>query len=388
MHTKVNAMTNNSLFVFLFRFLLLSQLSVLVALATENTGLERLCNYLILLISFVLFAYSFVKNSSIKSQDLLLFTILFYLVLLAIAKGWVYDNYISCLVFFSMLTVWRSADAVSCDHKIHSTIRLFYSMQGLLLILLYFSPVAYKSYEDYVKVSSELTLGFDNPNQTGIILFSTIAILLLVSVDETNKKIKWAMFLECAALCFLLILTDARTSIIGLLVTLYFVFAKKKIKKNLLLADGIICFPLAFVYIYMLLSKTDLVNVVFWGKKLFSGRQRIYREALNVFTDKLFGNIEEFNFSNTHNAMLTILVNIGIVGIALYLLFTICSFNSLYKKCMTRKQLCCGVVILILFFMGCTETAVLTGGTIYLVHMFTILQLASGMDKDVKELES
>lgn len=96
-----------------------------------------------------------------------------------------------------------------------------------------------------------------------------------------------------------------------------------------------------------------------------------------MFSNKFFGNLSYFDFQNSHNALLTILVNIGIVGLFLYLAFTIMSFNSFNRRCNTPGGFMSMVAILALFIMGCTETAVLTGGTIYYVYMFVILLLSN-----------
>lgn len=370
--------TKDSLAVMLVGAVLLSQVAMLLSLSIGLAAMERICSYAILLLSIGIYVYSYIKNPCMSKQDVVLIVIIFYLFMLAIADSWRYDDVKVVLVFLSMLTVWRGARTVICNKKIEKMLLYSFSAQALILIILYFTPLAYKSYQEYVLVSSELTLGFSNPNQTGIIIFSTLAILLIMirrcMVSKIQKAIIW---LQIFGLSFLLILTDARTSILGYLFFLVFYLKKKKTKINALVSDTIICFPIIFVYLYDALSKTSLQNVTFWGKKLFSGRQRVYEEALSMFSNKLFGNLSYFDFQNSHNALLTVLINTGIVGLFLYLVFTIMSFNSFNRGCNTPGGFISMVAILALFIMGCTETAVLTGGTIYYVYMFVILLLSN-----------
>lgn len=379
MNTQMDShRANDCLAVMLVGTVLLSHVAMLLSLSLGLVLLERICSYAILILSIGVYVYSYIKSPFMSKQDIVLIIIILYLFMLAIADSWRYDDIKVVLVFLSMLTVWRGARTVICDKKIEKMLLYAFSAQGLILIVLYFTPLAYKSYQEYVLVSSELTLGFSNPNQTGIIIFSTLTILLIMirrcMVSKIQKVLLW---IQIFCLSVLLILTDARTSILGYLLFLAFYLKKKKVKINSLVSDTIICFPIIFVYLYDALSKTNLQKVTFLGKKLFSGRQRIYEEVLSMFSNKLFGNLSYFGFQNSHNALLTILVNTGIVGLFLYLAFTIMSFNSFKRGCSTSGGFVSMVAILALFIMGCTETAVLTGGTIYYVYMFAMLILSN-----------
>lgn len=370
--------TNDSLAVMLVGAVLLSHVVMLLSLSIGLVAMERTCSYAILLLSIGIYVYSYIKNPVMSKQDIALIFIMLYLFVLAITGSWKYDDVKVVLVFLSMLTVWRGARIAICNKKIEKMLLYSFSTQALILIALYFTPLAYKSYQEYVLVSSELTLGFSNPNQTGIIIFSTLSILLIMIRKCMVSKIQKIIFrTQIFGLSFLLILTDARTSILGYLFFLVFYLKRKKTKINSLVSDAIICFPIIFIYLYDALSKTNLQNVTFLGKKLFSGRQRVYEEVLSMFSNKFFGNLSYFDFQNSHNALLTILVNIGIVGLFLYLAFTIMSFNSFNRRCNTPGGFMSMVAILALFIMGCTETAVLTGGTIYYVYMFVILLLSN-----------
>ena len=375
--------------VMLICMLLISHLAMLLSLSIGIVSLERLCSYIILFVSFGIYIYSYIRDPFVYKQDLIFIALVIYLIMLAVVYSWSYDDIVSILVFLSMLTTWRGARVINCNKMIEKLLLNLFSIQGLFLIALYFTPLAYKSYQEYVLVSSELTLGFSNPNQTGIILFFSLVILLiLMSRCLISKARKIFLLTQIVALSFLLILTDARTSILSYLLFLFFFLKKKKVKIHSLISSAIIVFPIVFVYLYDMLSKTVLSNVVFWGKKLFSGRQRVFEETLSMFDSKLFGNLSYFQFRNSHNALLTILVNIGVVGFILYLVFTIMSVNSLNRKCKINNNSICIIAILMMFIMGCAETAVLTGGTIYYVFMLVMLILSNNELKKQEEAVS
>lgn len=376
---------HNALFLNAFRILMVAQVAMIYALTMENVTIERVCSYIFLISSFVFYLLSYAVNKKLRKSDMLFLVLLGYVLLISIIQKWAYGNYVSALVFLSMLTTWRSAEISAYDDKIKEWIRGAFVAQGLLLIYLYFSPVAYKGYTKYAEISEQLTLGFANPNQTGIVLFSTFSVLFMVAKNEARKGRRRLLYLECAALGYMLILTDARTSIIGLILLLYFGLFKKKIKNHTFWADLVICFPLAFVSIYMAMNERISEDVILMGKDLMSGRQEIYSWALYHFTNTLFGNLTFFNFENAHNGLLSILINLGTVGLVIYLFFTITSFNSFYRACFTKMQKLCAMVVLVFFVMACAESATLTGGTIYYVYMFSILLLAHSETKEAQK---
>lgn len=377
MHTKNTWKCAISPDILIVACLLIVNLLMLLSLTLELIAIERFCSYAIIILSFGMYLYSIVRRPKLDNSDLLLFFIFIYVILLITFKNLSFEGIVSVVVFLSMLTIWRSAREISCTDQMKTMIHVFYIVQGIFLIVLCFTPLAYKGFTDYEVVSDLLTLGFANPNQTGIVLFSTIAILIITSTKKMGIIKKVFIIGECVALSIMVFLTGARTSILGLLFLLIIILWKKGIRRNVLIPDLIICFPIAFVYGYLWLAETKLGDVTFLGKNLLSGRQEVFTNVLYMFQDKLFGNLEYFNFQNSHNALLTILVNIGIVGLGLYLIFTIASFNSLYRKIESRNQMICCAAILALFVMGCAETAVLTGGTIYFTSMFFIVQLAN-----------
>jgi len=371
----------------LFTLLSFVQIAMLFALAVENMELERVCSYAIMFLGAGLFTYSFVADARLRRGDLYLLLMFCVLPLVAVYQQWPYRVLVGALCFILMVTVWRSAGIVDNTRVLVKMLCRTFIIQGAVLIGLFFSAYAYKGYTEYEAVAHELTLGFDNPNQTGIILFSTLAILLLVQQKKMVNKYWNALILfEVGCLSVLLILTRARVSIIGYLVFLFFlVFTTKRSVRNkhYVLADIMLYVPLVFVFVYLLLQDSQLQKLHVMGKQLFSGRERVYTLVLSLWEDKMFGNAELFLFSNAHNSHLTILINIGIVGFLLYMLYTTNAFNRFYAQCKTRQQILCVVAILCLFVMGCGETAVLTGGTIYYVYILTFVVLGGNEREDM-----
>ena len=384
MHTKK---IEQLLMSFLFTGLIFIHIIMSLALAVGPEEMERLCSYLILGMGFLMFGTSFFCNNKLTGRDFLFLLFVIFCMLVGAYRRWEYENVVSASCFLLMMSVWRSAEAMTLSKVMLQRICVIYILQGLVLIGLFFSPYAYESYVDFVEVSRQLTLGYANPNQTGIILLSTVMILLILC-DQSfiHKGLKLVIYIESCFLGLLLILTDARTSILGGVVFLiYFVLVikkKKQIRRNEIFEDVVVCCPILFVPFYLWLSDVLAGQTYrFWGKKLISGRQRVYRRVLNQWWDHALGNLKKFNMQNFHNAHFTVLLNFGVIGFSIYLLFTFAAFCTFRAQCRTPRQFLCMISILVLFFISCAESAVLVNGTIYYIYMLVLLVLGYSVEE-------
>ena len=373
-----NSKKNISLSAF---FLLLTAVQVVMnrSIAVEDTQTGSLCSYLIIALGYAVFVGSYLFMPYINIKDILLFLFLTYLFFVYIENQG-RDSLIALLEFILMLTVWRSSRIIELTDISYKILFFAELLQGIVLIALSFSSFAYKPYVEYTSVSEELTLGFPNPNQTGIILFSTIVIILLLLRRINSKKpLRVLAYIITIYLIILLIKTDARTSIFSCLIYIIFYFfniAKFIKRKHPFIISILSMISLPFVFIYNSLSeKYSQENIMILGKKLFSGRQRVYNSVLKGWSNHVFGNLKDFNFQNSHNAALTILANIGIVGFALYAVYTLSELLELYKQCYKDNAFYPFLAILCLFVMGCAETAVLTSGTVYFVNMLILVTI-------------
>lgn len=375
----------------MFRMFLINNSILLLSLSLELEQVTRVCSYVVLVGSLLIYIFSYVLKKTLLISDCLAILMFAICIFTSLIQGWRFNDYVSFFVFFSMVTVWRVSNIISFNNSNYKFFFRVYFVQGLLLIILSFTSLAYKSYQEYVAISNQLTLGFSNPNQTGIIIFQTLVILWILGVDKNIRKV-WRVIvtLEIIMLSFLLFFTVARTSIFAYLLFVFFCFfGRKKAFKNKLIANAIILFSVVFSYVYIALSKIFINNVIVFGKKLFSGRERVYQDVLSNFTNKWLGNLSYFNFQNSHNAMLTVLVNVGILAFLVYLFFIFISFNKFYENCKTRQQGLCSNAILSIFVIGFAESAVLTGGTMYYIHLLSIMIIANKKlgKKDTKVIE-
>lgn len=385
---KISNNKKNLFIEILYILIVFSNTLLTYAIPYQNITLERIASRVILCSALALFAicffYSSVKYSNTK--------VVFGVILLCIStlitlllNGINYDLIIKTLCYLSMSTVWYVMFFIG-SKRIKKIIEISYTVQALIIILLFFGPYAYKPFVDinYVTVSDLLTLGFPNPNHIAIIIFSVIVVMFYFTV---NKKgyVKVIYSLVIIFLSYMIYLTKSRTSLFCLIVfyCLYFYFKRDnrqrsyKINKSLIFL--ILISSLIFCLLYLLAFDKGLKDVQLFGKNFFSGREELYRLNLNELKNNyLFGAAGITMFNNAHNGMLAILVNTGIIGTIAYIYVSFNALTALSKKIeKNRNRLAVFVGILSLFILASGEAAVLTGGSMFYCNMLTMCVLCS-----------
>ena len=379
---------DDSIMSLMFIALMIANVLLLISIAIDIVAIERYTSYAVFGIGMLMFAYTWMLNKSLKMSETIFFALGIYMVFLAFIKQWNYSQLVVVGQFVLMLTTWRTVEYVGKSEKINKMIFYTYVLIGIILLGLSVSPYAYTAYVEGTSVSGELTLGFPNPNQTGIIIISTI-IILSISMNNNfiSKRTKSLVWIEIILLCAILYLTMARTCMVALIIYAAFYFTEKipKLRKfNPLLGKNsnlfsilMILSPLVFLYGYLWLSDSFLKDTMILGKKLFSGRQDLYREVFADWTDKILGNLDVFKFENKHNIHLTVMINIGIVGLLIYLAYTIFSYLSFYSSCLKNNKVICCATIIVFYIIGYAEASILTSGTIYYVSLIVVMVLSN-----------
>ncbi len=374
----------------IFVLLLIVRIIMLTSMAFSRTNIIRICIYGLIGLGGSLFILSMINN--IKKTDVILFILFIYLAF-EYSQSKSRDVFLCIMSFVLMLTTWNGARAVKVTDKMGKFMVALEMLQGLILIYISRGSLAYKGYVDNMAVSKELTLGFSNPNQTGMILFSTIGILLMTSKKYIkNKYVRLIIYAELLYLFTLVLKTTARTSIIAVIIVLLamvFKLETRNLKKHHKLIGLISVMQLPFCYFYMWLGNNPkYVDMEFMNKKLLSGREELYTDVLSRWDNTLYGDIGEFLFQNSHNAALTVLINIGIIGFILYTVYILVELKDIHNLCYKGTSIYPIIVIVLLFIQGYTEASVLTGGTFYYLNLliFICIALNSTYDENKAEL--
>lgn len=344
-----------------------------------NEYILRILSYCILICGYFLyFIYLFTVKGDIKASVTSI-VFLIYCIFLWVLNYFNYQVLILCLTFFLTFSSFDIVKIVPKTERILKFLVILCLMQVFVLVITYFSPYAYYSlFSNYS--SRDLLLGFPNPNETGMILtYTAIPIVLLMKIS--NKKcIRIIATTLFVAIVYFLVLTRARTAFFGLLLFLIMVFNKKIADKCIFSSTKsiwlFITLPILFVPAYLTISKAYSNITFFFGKTLFSGRQIVYNSYIENWTSKMFGNISIFHLTNAHNGFLSIIVNFGLIGMALYLFHMVVNLKALKSKCNNKVARIGFIAILCILLMSCTEAAFLTGSKYFYSNFLMVCWLS------------
>ena len=363
----------------LFVILEITQLFSLIALTYRYDVGIRITYYIFGGIGILLLCTTFLQKRKYSRIDAIFALLVIYIILLWIFFSSNFDTVIACTNFLLMVSVWY----VDIDIKKHlKSLSFFTFAQGAVLLITFFSNRAYAAFTKYTTYSDLLTLGIYNPNETGMIVLYIILLLILLYKYIHSKLLKSLYVIMTTFLLVLLYLTKARASILAICFLFLGACTESKfrsVKNRNILSVITICIPTVFPFVYMLLfEKSIFSSSIILGKKLFSGRQRVYLATLDNWNNILFGNLNFFRFSNTHNAMLSIMVNIGIVGLFLFFVYTLSNLFYINKKIPKGKPVPMAyMIILCLFIVSIGESAILNGGNVFYCFFLMIIQLSN-----------
>lgn len=293
------------------------------------------------------------------------FIVLLFPFISALANGSGLGSMICMVNLFNILFLAREFTLTQKQHKILSLIVYF---STLFIMLLYIK----KSGIMYVNIISGTDL---NPNGYATIglINAIIAVNVIINLKVKNKTKYILNILYAFISIFILINTGARTSMVALLCyyILSLIFYKKKSFKKpelLVIIFMICCFLFAFVYVFIHDYVSPDLEIL--GKKLFTGRQKIWLDIFNrLKTDWLFGFSNQVAFNdkwvNTHNAYLAIWGNLGILTFISFMIYLFYSQKGKIKNCRYNKHMYFAVFVML--FISTFEVFLLDGNYYFLV---------------------
>ncbi len=351
---------------------LLSTIGYFAVLPLRNATIRHT---FVLMGSFSFFACTVFRMRRITRKCFTTSAILVLIMLFGIlsAPSVTFDNVYRCMCFFSLFIIMSTECTVSYDQHIEQLTFWSFFVIALLMIMASYSSVAYV-FEDG-RVSGALALGVTNPNLTGMLLFGVYSVLIK-AIKNRSRLFQIILVLTLVKIVQMIIATRARTSLIGvIIITIYFfVFYKHKLPSWLVIAGCSI--PIVFTPLYLALFEKGN-DAIFLGKEIFTGRQFIYKMHLAYLTDGfkvLFGNLPQEWFANAHNAPLSILCSIGLVGaITVYTSFfsNIVRINNNASKPSATYSI---LVLTIMFIQSSAEALMFMGNfpCIMLLYYFMI----------------
>ena len=223
---------------------------------------------------------------------------------------------------------------------------------------------------EYTPKTDALTFGYSNQNRLAIYLIQNMSILLSLAKNEKKKLIKILIVLICLFETYFVYFTYARIAYIcAIMLWLYFLRGNRTtIKKRTIIF--VLLLPALFLITVTAIYNSGIIphDATLWGKPLFSGREEMFASVLKYMKLPawIIGDFGQHQFTNSHNAFLSILCTTGLIGLVLFILFFFFALMDLRKysekNCYHIMPL---VGLLLLFIEGCAEAATLVSGAMY-----------------------
>jgi len=194
-----------------------------------------------------------------------------------------------------------------------------------------------------------------NPNELGMLCGLGISCLIF---DLYRKKRKWYVLLKIVLIGFALIETKSRSSLVGLLIIIFFHVqrSESKIMKWSIYLSVLAVIPIAVEKLIMRKGGVDDVmsmtgRLPFWKALINEG---LPHEPLFGFgfmriayKDK-FSSVHSYTAHMTHNTFMQVLMNLGFVGFTLVLLQVFFTVRGFTKEGTEKKLMLLGFLIPVL----------------------------------------
>lgn len=355
----------------------------------RSTQVRHLIVFLGSMLFYILAAVRLLE-SRYKFGLLVRISIVFFLLFfhLVLSQDFSLELIYSSLNYFSLFVLLSTDNKFGFSNTMRRILQRSIMLISFFMMIASISPVAYV-FEDG-RSTQALVLGMTNPNLTAMMILCTINLLLMFYIISKWKYLQ-AVFI--IVLVYLLWLTEARASIItAFIMFIYMIFCKKE-KLNKLFVLIPIAVSILFVPIYLQLFTNYSDMSLFLGKSLFSGRQFVFQYNLSMLDTPihvLFGNFEAAKFGNAHNAPLTILCTLGIIGfIFTYYSYAIQLIKLNNRNCTAQARI--GLVaILCIFIQSSAESLLLLGvfPSISFLFFFMVIADENGNNKETRALLS
>lgn len=352
---------------------LIAMLAILIGQPWQNSMLISIGTWTIIFSVTLSFLVSLSWKIKAKHLFLLLFLLCISLFSMLASGAISYRSIVAALCFIELpMGLFYTDDRVKT--KVCKAVYLVFYALSFYHIYLRFTNLAflYRTEENSVLIEG-LTLGYPNPNQTGMFLMVTFFILASGICFFRSKLIKLLFLLNSLFIAYLILETSSRVCIILLIAfVLSFVFQKRiKIKPWLIKVSFIS--PIVFLA-FIMFFESIYEGWSILGDSFETGRFGLYSEAFNAVGAKnyLFGNFAAISFQNTHNAYLSIFGTVGIVGLVVFVTFLYFKFRDISFLVKMNHQKIAYIGLLLLLVHSSVEAAFFTSGSVYAVLVISL----------------
>ena len=250
---------------------------------------------------------------------------------------------------------------------------------ALLLITLAFADNSHTAWDFYgEREIEELTLGYENPNETAMYLMLT-CFCLVAAFFTTSKRIEKVVSGVLAVQIFYMVLqTRSRTCIVLCAVFLILTLVQNRFRIGRKMLNVAVFLPAAVLLVMMQFPQW-IASLRFMGEVADTGRIIIFTSFFKEWNlgTALLGDFLRYGGENLHNSFLSLMGMFGIPA-AIYYMYFLHKSTTAYSKNVQTKVAYLGYVSWIMVIIhGIAEGALLVAGTVYagMVSSLLILML-------------
>lgn len=295
----------------------------------------------------------------------------------------VINRYVSILCFLMIPGYIVLFYNKRCSLNIKKSIYCINYLYWIEFLYLNHSPLKYIGYSQWGTFQYEyLTLGYQNPNETGIMLMIPFIIMLCAFSDSKTRLKKFIFGIPMVHLFYMILETQSRTCILlSIFVLLAYICHKLfRISKGWVILSLIL--PL-LTMILQVMFPHFFGNLMILGETADTGRINLwlaFKQTASGF-EWIFGDIGAYGGANMHNSYLSIIAAYGII---VCILFAVFLKNALLHYCYriewkirpdSKTIAFWGVLCVIIH--GCAEGTFLVSGAVFagLASLLFILAL-------------
>lgn len=256
---------------------------------------------------------------------------------------------------------------------------------SLFFIALSFTSLAHIFKNEYgVSQQDFLTLGYGNPNKTGMLLFACFAVLLSYLFYEESAIKKLLITADLAYILVLIFQTLSRACTIIAVLLIAFSFVKSR--KVINVFSKICCIvPLVFAPLFIIFP-SQIMQSKLLGETIDTGRLSIYINVLKNMNVKNFiiGNYT-YQFSNLHNVYISVFATVGIIGVILFAVLYFFINQNLCRTYEDKPSKIAFLAISLYSLHSSVEAAMFLSGSLYATIIILLYVLC--INKTDKESE-
>lgn len=273
-------------------------------------------------------------------------------------------QYMCFLMLPGCCVLYRHAGRVKELKKAIYIANVFYAF---LFIALIYAPNSHIAYGPYgLEEVEELTLGYQNPNETAIYVMLSFFALTAAAFNEEKLTWKWCYGALAAEMYYIVLQTQSRTCIVLCTAFLVLALLQKRFKIGKKMLKVAVVLPVIILLIMMEFPQW-IARLRFMGEVADTGRILIFNSFFENWdmSHAVLGDFLQYGGSNLHNSFLTLMGMFGLPTATFYMYFIYKNSVVYAEQSATQGAYLGYVGWIMLIIHGIAEGTLVAAGTVY-----------------------